>query len=106
MLSSDQMHSQVEQITDGSMSTQKSLRLLQRLEPPHPSLPHPGRLMGLLGPVILILLGTVDRLRKQFPVSDSIAPQLISHDLPRLTAMRPQEPHEEPLRCRTITLRL
>ena len=90
MLSSDQMHSQVEQITDGSMSTQKSLRLLQRLEPPHPSLPHPGRLMGLLGPVILILLGTVDRFRNQFPESNAVAAQLIGHDLPGFAAMTPQ----------------
>jgi hypothetical protein len=36
------------------MSTQKPLRLPSRLEPLHPSLPHPGRFMGLLCPIVRI----------------------------------------------------
>jgi hypothetical protein len=42
------------------MSTQKSLRLLKRLESSecritHPPLPHSGHLMRLLGPIIRVL---------------------------------------------------
>jgi len=44
------------------MSTQKSLRLLGRFEPPHPSLPYPGCLVRLLSAIIIILLRAVDRL--------------------------------------------
>jgi hypothetical protein len=36
------------------MSTQKPLRLPSRLELSHPSLPHPGRFMGLLCPIVRI----------------------------------------------------
>ena len=34
-------------------------------------LSHPGRLVRLLCPIILILFGTVDRFRNQFPMGDS-----------------------------------
>ncbi len=69
------------------MNSHKSLRLPGRLESPHTPLPHPSRLMGLLSPIILILLSAVNSLRYQLPVSDSIAPQFISHDLPGFAAM-------------------
>jgi hypothetical protein len=55
------------------MSSQKPLCLLDRFELPHPPLPDPSRLMGLLSPIILILLGTVDRLRNQFTMCNAIA---------------------------------
>ena len=87
MLSPDQVPTQVEQITDSSMSTQESLSLPYRFELAHPSLSHPGRLMRLLCPIILILLSTVDRLRNQLPMGDSIAAQFICHDLPGFAAM-------------------
>ncbi len=44
------------------MGTQKSLRLTDRFKSPHPTLSHPSRLMRLLGPIILILLSTVNHL--------------------------------------------
>jgi len=75
------MPSQIEEVLDSSMSTHKSLRLLYRLEPPHPSLPHPSRSVQLLCSIILILLSTVDRLGHQLPMSNTIAPQLVGHDL-------------------------
>jgi len=43
--------------------------------------------MRLLRPIILILLGTVDRLRDKLTVSNTIASQLIRNDLPGLAAM-------------------
>ena len=58
--------------------------------------------MRLLYSIILVLLGTVDRLRNQFPISDTITTQLVCHDLPRLTTMTSQKSLEEALCCRTI----
>ena len=45
MLSSDQVSAKIEQIGDGSMSSDKSLNLLIRSKSSHPSLSHPGLLM-------------------------------------------------------------
>jgi hypothetical protein len=42
------------------MRVQKPLSLPNRLELPHPSLPYPSRLLRLLCPIILILLGTTN----------------------------------------------
>ena len=81
------MPTQVEEITDSGMSTQKSLSLLYRFEFSHPSLPYSGGLMGLPCPIIGILLCTVDRLWYQPSMGDTIASQFISHDLTGLTAM-------------------
>ena len=85
------------------MCTQESLCLPGRLELPHPSLPYSGRLMGLLCPIILILLHTVDRVRNQFPVSDTVTSQFISHDFPGLAAMASQYPFEEPICSSPVT---
>ena len=90
MLSANKMSTEVEQIGDCSMSSHKSLSLPHRLESPHPSLPYSSHLMGLLCPIILILLRAVDRVRNQFPVSDTVTSQFISHDLPGFTAMASQ----------------
>ena len=91
---------------DSSMCTQKPLSLTSRFESPHPPLSHPGRLVRLLGPIILILLGTVNRLRNQFPMSYAIAPQFISHDLPGFSAMGAQQSPEEALCSGPVTLGL
>jgi len=59
--------------------------------------------MGLLSPIILILLGTVDRLRDELTVSNTIASQFIGHDLPGFTAMTAQEPFEEAFCSSSVT---
>ena len=46
--------------------------------------------MRLFRPVILMLLGTVKRLRDQLPVGNTIAAQLVGDDLPGLAAMTSQ----------------
>ena len=74
------------------MNSQESLRLADGFESSecrttHPSLPHSGRLMRLLGPVILILLGTVDRFRNQLPVGHPVTSQLVSYDFPGFAPM-------------------
>ena len=87
MPGTDFMPTQVKQIGHSGMGTEKSLSLPYGFERPHPSLSHPGRFMGLLCPIILILLSTVDRFRNQLPMSNTIAAQFVSHDLPGFTAM-------------------
>jgi hypothetical protein len=79
------------------MRGHKSPSLLGRLEPPHTPFPHPGRLMGLLCPVILILFSTVDRLGYQFTMSNTITPQFICHDLSGFAVMASQYAPEKPV---------
>ena len=86
------------------MSSDESLRLPARLEPPHPSLPHPCRLMRLLRPIIFILFSTVDSLGYQLSMGNSITSQFICNDLPWLTTMIPQQALEEPLSRSPIPL--
>jgi hypothetical protein len=54
------------------MSRQKLLSLPSGLEFPHTPLPHPSRFVRLLGAVILINFGAVQRLRYQFPMSNTV----------------------------------
>ena len=72
------------------MSSHKSLSLPHRLEPPHPSLPEPRRLVGFLCSVILIMLSAVDRFWDQFALSNAMAAQFVGNDLSRLAAMASQ----------------
>jgi hypothetical protein len=51
--------------------------------------------MRLLGPVILILLSTVNNFRHQLSMRHTIASQFIRHDLPGLSTMTAQQPFEE-----------
>lgn len=81
MLSPDMVSAKVNQICNRSMSIQESLCLPDRFKPSHHPLPHPGRFVRLFCPIILILLGAVDRLRNQFPMSNPIAAQLLVRPL-------------------------
>ena len=98
------MPAQVEQVLHGGMDRDESLSLRHRLKSSHPPLSDSGRLMRLLGPIILILLSAVNRFRHHFPVSYWIASQLVRHDLPRLTTMASKQSPEEPLRSSPIPL--
>ena len=90
MLGANQVPAQIEEIGYGSMSTQKSLGLVHRFESPHPSLSHSGRLVRLLGPIILTLFSTMDRLWHQLTMCNAIASQLIRHYLSGLSTMAAQ----------------
>ena len=81
------MPSQIEEVLDSSMSTQKSLSLLGRLKFPHPSLPDPGCLMRLLCPIVGVPISDMDCFRDYLTMGDWITSQLIRHDLPGLSAM-------------------
>jgi len=104
MLSANQVPSKIKQITNSGMRTKKSSSLFHGLEPPHTSFSHPSRLMRLLCPIILILLRTVDRVRNQFPVSDTVSSQFISHDFPGFAAIVSYKAPEESLCSSTIAL--
>ena len=60
--------------------------------------------MRLLCPIILILLRTVDRVRNQFPVCNSVTSQFISHDFPGFAAIVSYKAPEESLCSSTIAL--
>jgi hypothetical protein len=90
VLSRYKMPSQIEQIGNGSVSSKESSRLFHRFELSHPSLPDSGRLMRLLCPIILILFSAMNHIRHQLTVSNSIAPQLVSHDLSGLSTVTSQ----------------
>ena len=84
MLSPDQVPTQIEQVTHCSVSRNKPLGLQHALEPSHPPLSDPSCFMRLLSPIILILLSAVDRVGNQLTMSNTIASQFGSHNLPRL----------------------
>lgn len=69
------------------MSTQKLLHLPSRLEPSHPSLPHPGRFMRLRCPIVRISRVVMNNIRDQLPMSNAITAQLVSNDFPGLSTM-------------------
>jgi|TARA_B110000238_G_scaffold180584_1_gene204707 hypothetical protein len=85
VLGSNQMTAPIEKVTDNSMSTRKSLSLAHRFEPPHPSLPYSGRLMGLLCSIILVLLSAVDRIGNQLTMRYTMISQFIRLGLQRAT---------------------
>ena len=72
------------------MRVQKPLSLPYRLELSHPSFSNPGRLMGLLCSIILVLLSAVNRVGNQLTMRDSITTQFVGNDLPGLAAMASQ----------------
>ena len=69
------------------MRTQEQLSLPDGFESPHPPLPHPDHLMGLLYPIVGIPTRYMDDLRHHLAMGDWVAPQLVGHDLPGLSAM-------------------
>jgi len=87
VVGSDLVPTKIEEILDSSMGSHESLSLDNRLELSHPSLPHPGRLMRLLCPIIGVLICHVHRLRDDLSMCDRIAAQLVCHNLPGLTSM-------------------
>ena len=59
--------------------------------------------MGLLSSVILILFSTVDRLRSQLSVCNTVASQLVSHNFSGLAVVITKESPEKPLGCGSIS---
>ncbi len=83
------MPSEIEEIGDRCMSSEKFLSLPDLFELSHPSLSNSGSLMGLLCPIISILACVMDNIWHQFPMSNAITTQFVSHDLPGLALVTP-----------------
>ena len=88
------------------MRGDESLCLPDRLESPHPSLPHSGRHAGLLGPIVRLLVSDMNGFRNHFTVSNWIATQLVRHDLPGFATVTSQQALEKALGGRPVPLRL
>ncbi len=100
------MTPEIEKVVNSGMDTQKSLRLQGRFEPTHPPLPNSSRLMRQFGAIVGIVRRIMNRPRSQFPMGDTVASQLVRHDLPRLTLMALDQTPEEPLGGLAISTRL
>ena len=81
------MPTEIEQITDGSVSAQEPLRLFYRFESSHTPLPYPGSFVRLLSPIVGVLISDMNRLWYYFPMSYRIASQLVRADIPILAAI-------------------
>ncbi len=62
--------------------------------------------MRLFSPIILILFSTVDGFGNQFPVSNTIAPQLIGDYLPGFTTVGLEQAPEEAFCCSAVAFGL
>jgi hypothetical protein len=62
-MSPDQMPTEIEEIVDSSMITQRSLSLARRPKSSHPSLSHFGVLMRLLNSIVRVLSRVMNGIR-------------------------------------------
>ncbi len=62
--------------------------------------------MRLLGPIVGIPSVVVNDARYKFSTSNTIAAQLVGHDLSGFAAMTSQYPFKKPPGCRTVSSRL
>ena len=86
------------------MGSYEALRLGYSFEFAHPPLQDPGRLVRLLCSVISILICYMNDLRHHLALGDSLAPQLVGHDLPGLYPMVTRQLLKEALCSSAITL--
>ena len=106
MASRYQVPAKIEQIIHSGMNTQESLRLPRRLEAAHTPFSHTSRLVRKLCPVISILGCIMNGFRDEFSMRNTIASQLVRHNLSRLTMVIFQQSPEETLSSRSVATRL
>jgi hypothetical protein len=92
------MAARMEVAMDECVSGEEVLGLRGRFEPLHLPFASSCRPMRILGPVVQISALSVLDAGKQLTPSDTIAPQLVSHDHPRDVLQPLQKPPEEALR--------
>ena len=100
------MPPEIKKVVNSRMDIEKSLRLPSRFEPAHTALANASRLMRQFSAIIGILRCVMYRLGSQFPVSHTVASQLISHDLPRLILMALDQTSDQALGSLAISARL
>jgi hypothetical protein len=96
----------IEQIIHSGMNTQESLRLPRRFEAAHTPFSHTSRLVRKLCPVIGVLGRIVNCLWHKFSMRNTIASQLVRHNLSRFSLVIFQQPLEETLCSCTVTTSL
>ena len=82
------MPPQIEQIVNGRVGAQKSLRLMSGLESPHAALSDPRWLVRELGSIVGVLGGVVDCIRDKFSMSNTVASKLVGDDTSRFITAR------------------
>jgi hypothetical protein len=85
---------------------EKTLRMLRRLEPLHPALPLPGRLMRVLRPIVQVPALPMSHSRQNYFLGGAVATELICNDHARPTSAALQQLPEEPHCGKTISLGL
>ena len=100
-----QVAAQVEEVRDSGVHADESLCLNHGLEPSHPPLSYPGRLMRQLGPIVRVPTGIVRSVRQQLAAGHRITSQLVRHYSSWLTTEAPEQVPEEAFgRCRVPSL--
>ena len=100
------MSPEIEKIVNSRMDIEKSLRLQCRFETTHTSLSNSSRLMRQFRAIVGILRRVMNRLGYQLPMSDTVASQLVRHDLPWLIPVAFEQTLEETLCGLAISARL
>ena len=77
---------EVEEVRDGGVDENESLRLKHGLEPPHAPLSYPRSLMRQLRPVVRVLASIVRRPWQQLAAGQRVTSQLVRHDSSWLSA--------------------
>ena len=85
MIRRHQLAAEVEEVRDGCVHANESLRLPHGFESPHRPLPYSGRLVGEFDPIVRVPRGLVDRIGDEFPPGDGVTAQPVRHDLAWLT---------------------
>ena len=84
-------------LSDAAERKQEPLGLPRPGEAFHHPFPDPGRLMGVLGPVVEVLRAAMGHRRQKLAVSDPMAGQLVGDNHPRHLSQALEQLTEKPL---------
>ena len=93
-------------LSDAAERKQEPLGLPRPGEAFHHPFPDPGRLMGVLGPVVEVLRAAMGHRRQKLAVSDLIAGQLVGDNHPRHLSQALEQLTEKPLGRHRVAARL
>ena len=93
-------------LSDVAERKQEPLGLPRRGEAFHHPFPDPGRLMGVLGPIVEVLRAAMGHRQQNLAGSDLIAGQLVGHQHARHVAQALEQRTEKPFSRHRVTARL
>ena len=93
-------------LSDAAERKQEPLGLPRPGEAFHHPFPDPGRLMGVLGPVVEVLPAAMGHRRQKLAVSELIAGQLVGDNHPRHLSQALEQLTEKPLGRHRVAARL